>query len=216
MPSFTTLFRAIVMIGMGAAAFKGWQIYGPPTEKVKSMTDRAIDMAQDAWKNYNTPTSAQETAPAVTPPNIAATITPAATDAPLAPPPLATQSQPLTPDLSIGSAPIGSASLAGLPQTHTSTSVGAPAASESAHGSDERVRLLLTRLEQLGGSNSKVAAWGSTGRLYRCSCQAPAASSASVMQHFEAVAAEPTLAVEQVVAKIEASRTAQRNVSMLR
>ena len=52
MPSFTTMFRAIVMVAVGAAAFKGWQLYGPSNEKVKAFVVRASEMAQSAWKDY--------------------------------------------------------------------------------------------------------------------------------------------------------------------
>src|SRR6185369_4765830 len=81
---------------------------------------------------------------------------------------------------------------------------------------DDRVKTLMSRLQQLGGSDPKVAAWGSGGHLYRCCCQAPLANSPAVTQHFESVATEPALAVEQVVAKVEAWRTAQRNGGILR
>jgi hypothetical protein len=37
-----------------------------------------------------------------------------------------------------------------------------------------------------------------------------------VTQHFESVAAEPALAVEQVVAQVEAWRTARQNNGLLR
>jgi hypothetical protein len=81
---------------------------------------------------------------------------------------------------------------------------------------DGRVQALLSRLEQLGGADPKLAPWGSSGHLFRCCCQAPLANSPAVSQHFESVAAEPALAVEQLVAKVEAWRTAQRNGGVLR
>ena len=33
MPSFTTIYRAAVMLAVGAIVFKGWQMYGPPAEQ---------------------------------------------------------------------------------------------------------------------------------------------------------------------------------------
>ena len=66
MPSFTTIFRAGVMLAVGAIVFKGWQLYGPPAEKVKSIAVRAVDMAQAAWKNFQTPDKAAD--PAAEPP----------------------------------------------------------------------------------------------------------------------------------------------------
>src|SRR5215213_11070071 len=55
MPSFTTICRGGGMVGVGAIAYKGWQLYGPPTEQVKSFATNAVDMAQKAWKNFQTP-----------------------------------------------------------------------------------------------------------------------------------------------------------------
>lgn len=207
MPSFTTMFRATVMVAAGAGAFKGWQAYGPPTEKVKSVAMRAVDMAQAAWKNYQNP--AHENQPSADPPSVAP-LAQAAGDMTITAPPLAAQT--LTPSTPIDSPAIGSTStmtpIASQPPAAPSTTIPS--------SDDERVRTLLARLEQLGGSSSTVAAWGSSGHLFRCCCQAPVTESAAVKQHFEAVAAEPALAVEQVVAKIEASRLAQRTPAGLR
>src|SRR3954447_24945835 len=55
MPSLTTIYRAGVMLAVGAIAYKGWQLYGPPAEKVKSIAASAVDMAQNAWKNFRAP-----------------------------------------------------------------------------------------------------------------------------------------------------------------
>jgi hypothetical protein len=72
-----------------------------------------------------------------------------------------------------------------------------------------RMPLLLARLEQLGAVDPQLAAWGSSGNLYRFCCRAALAGSPSYARHFEAVAAEPLAAVEQVVSKVETWRTEQ-------
>ena len=74
----------------------------------------------------------------------------------------------------------------------------------------------MTRLKELGGIEPQLVAWGSSGQLYRFRCQATLADTPSFTRHFEAVAAEPPAAVEQVVAKVEAWRTAEQDRSRLR
>ncbi len=210
MPSFTTIFRAVVMLAVGAIVFKGWQQYGPSGEKVKSVAASAVEMAQAAWKNFQSPDKdahASADTRGGAPPFAQATQQPAGNIA-IVPPALSTQT--ITPSPPIQAAPIASAPSTQAPITPLGE------ASPSASTSDARVHTLISRLEQLGGANPKVAPWGSSGHLFRCSCQAPLANSTAVTQHFESVAAEPALAVEQVVAKVEAWRMAQRNDAVLR
>jgi hypothetical protein len=210
MPSLTTIYRAGVMIAVGAIAYKGWQLYGPPTEKVKSVATRAVDMAQTAWNNYRS--SGKDVQPAPAPrgsaPPLAQTLQPPATEGAIVPPPLSTQT--LTPSPPAGAIPSTSAPMTQAPITPLAQTPPATATE------DDRVKTLMSRLQQLGGSDPKVAPWGSGGHLFRCCCQAPLANSSAVTQHFESVATEPALAVEQVVAKVEAWRTAQRNGGILR
>jgi hypothetical protein len=214
MPSFTTFFRAIVMLVVGVVGFKGWQMYGPPTDQVKSAAMRAVDFAQAAWKNFQstdkpTQQTVQPQAPA---PPFVQTLQPPAADVAVAPP-LSTSTQSLSPNPPIGSIPSTSAP---APQTPVTPLAATSPASGAASANDDRVKALVSRLEQLGGADPKVSSWGSGGHLYRCCCQAPLGNSPAVTQHFESVAAEPALAVEQVVAKVEAWRTAQRGGGVMR
>jgi hypothetical protein len=209
MPSLTTIYRAGVMLAVGAIAFKGWQLFGPPAEKVKSIAVSAVDMAQSAWKNLQTPDKAAAP-PAQThsgAPPFAQTLQPPAANMAIAPPALSTQT--LTPS------PTGAIPSTSAPATQTPTTPSAETAPATGL-KDNRVQALLSRLEQLGGADPKLAPWGSSGHLFRCCCQAPLANSPAVRQHFESVAAEPALAVEQVVAKVEAWRTAQGKDAVLR
>jgi hypothetical protein len=210
MPSSTTVFRATVMLAVGAIVFKGWQMYGPPGEQVKSVAARAVDMAQAAWKNFQTPDKAEK--PAADPQGgaqpVAQALRPPAAEFAIVPPPLSTQT--VTPTPPIGAIPSTSAPAMLEPITPLAQSMPATSSNE------DRVKTLLSRLEQLGGADPKLAPWGSGGHLYRCCCQAPLANSPTVTQHFESVAAEPALAVEQVVAKVEAWRTSQRSGGVLR
>jgi hypothetical protein len=210
MPSSTTIFRAVVMLAVGAIVFKGWQQYRPSAEKVKSVAARGVDMAQAAWKNFQTPDKEAHSATDTrggAPPFAQATQQPAG-DVAIVPPALSKQS--LTP--SPPAVAIPSTSVPATQALITPLAQSAPATGTN----DDPVKTLIARLEQLCGTDPKVAPWGSSGHLFRCCCQAPLASSPAVMQHFESVAAEPALAVEQVVAKVEAWRTAQRGGAVLR
>jgi hypothetical protein len=98
--------------------------------------------------------------------------------------------------------------------SNVSTAVEAAATkSRQVSGSGEidsqRMPVLLARLEQLGAVEPQLAAWGSSGNLYRFSCRAAIADSPRFARHFEAVAAQPLVAVEQVVSKVETWRTEQ-------
>ena len=55
MPSLTTIFRAMVMMAVGAIVFKGWQLYGPPAEQVKSVAAQSRRYGEAAWKNFQMP-----------------------------------------------------------------------------------------------------------------------------------------------------------------
>jgi hypothetical protein len=79
----------------------------------------------------------------------------------------------------------------------------------SAAGGD-RAQQLMSRLQQLGAAESKLAPWGSGGNLYRFTCRAPLASAPTMTQHFESIAADPAAAVQEVLTKVESWQIAQR------
>ncbi len=211
MPSFTTIYRAAVMIAIGAIVVKGWQLYGPSVEQVKSAVVSAVDMAQAAMKNSRSPVAeARSTAgrSGAAPP-FAAT-TPAET---------ANSAAPATPALMPTNAASAPVDASPAPRFSQTTEPASPSVEQTSRGStanDTRLPALLSRLEQLGVADPKLASWGSSGHLYRFCCQAAWKDSPAFTQHFEAVAAEPAQAVEQVVAKVEAWRTAQRIGDTLR
>jgi hypothetical protein len=212
MPSFTTIFRAIVMVAIGAAVFKGWQLYGPSTEQVKTFAVRATEIAQSAWKDHQAKNKNEDLQPPADPrsaaPPFAQTMQPPAA---VAAPPLTVAAQPLNQSVNVMPSttvpPVEAAPI-------TPVAKAAPPAATS--GGDDRVHALLSRLEQLGGADPTVAPWGSSGRLFRCCCQAPLGNSPAVTRHFESVAAEPALAVKQVVAQVEAWQAARRDGGLLR
>jgi hypothetical protein len=220
MPSFQTIYRATVMIAVGVIVAKGWRLYGPSAEQVKSAIASAADKAETAWKNWQKPAETpraaadtQGTAPAFA----NATQQPAV--APVAPLVSAPPSAPFLPqapqvpstNMQMGAPP---ASLVPTGQPPVTSAV--KQVSQESTVSEDRVPALLSRLERLGAADPKVAPWGSSGHLFRCDCRAAMADSPALSEHFESVASEPALAVEQVVAKVEAWRGARSNDSNLR
>jgi hypothetical protein len=80
----------------------------------------------------------------------------------------------------------------------------------------DRLPDLMNRLEQLGGIDPQLVAWGNSGQMYRFCCQATLSDVPNVKRHFESVSAEPLAAVEEVVAKLEQWRTEEQDRSHLR
>ncbi len=203
MPSFQTIFRAVVMVGVAAVAVKGWHLYGPTNEQVKAVATQAIEMAQSAIQSRQ-----QASANVPLDPRVAAPPASNANQSPSAisgAPVLAPQNPPLTsteaPKL--------------LPESPSSPAAAILLPTATPAGSD-RMSELMSRLQQLGAADTNLAAWGSSGNLYRFSCRAPLANAPAMTQHFESVAAEPVVAVEQVIAKVEAWQVAQRDGGRLR
>lgn len=64
------------------------------------------------------------------------------------------------------------------------------------------------RLEALGAVTWRLETWGSQG-LYRFSCAVSLAGHSRSTRYFEAIAAHPETAVEQVVSEVEAFRAGQ-------
>src|SRR5687768_10551209 len=55
MPSFTTIFRAIVMLAAGVVVVKGWQLYGPSAERMKAFTAQSLERTRAAWNESQQP-----------------------------------------------------------------------------------------------------------------------------------------------------------------
>lgn len=210
MPSITTLSRALVLVVIGAIIFKGWHLYGPSAEQVKAAAVSAAETAEATWKNWQpkgdeTPPEpkAQGAAPVFAG---GAQLTTEQSAAPIAPP-----LTPTNPTTAMAQTPVGTATPKLEPVAPASET--APQVSSA---NEERLPALLSRLEKLGAADPKLAAWGSSGNLYRFCCRAAMNDSPAFTQHFESVAGEPELAVEQVLAKVEAWRTARLASTTLR
>ena len=200
MPSFTTIFRAVVMVAVVVVAVKGWKLYGPTNEQVKTVATQAIEMVKSRLESQQPATPDPRTA---APPLAVANPIPPTADN-LSPP--AKLSPAEAPGLfpNTGAAPAPPTNLP--PITPLTEATG-----QSTGAGDERMTGLMSRLQQLGAADTRLVPWGDGGQLYRFSCKAPLAAVPTMTQHFESVANEPTVAVEQVLAKVEAWRVAQRD-----
>jgi hypothetical protein len=200
MPSFTTVFRAIVMLVAAVLLVKGWQSYGPSTEQLKSIALQALEAANAKQSERNV---AEQNAGLVAEEKASA---------PLAPPlAVATESasQTARQQPNVHATWDSSVKPATFPDHNKDASRG-PDGRQSVSGADaEHLSALLKRLETLGATETKLTAWGTTGELYRFSCRAAIADTPAFARHFESVSAAPHAAVEGVVAKVEAWRTAK-------
>jgi hypothetical protein len=203
MPKFTTIFRTVVMVFAAVIAFEGWQRYGPSQAHVKSLTTRALEIAHDA---LNKPELRSEETPGLVPGTL--DVTPTFLTAP--PPaaiivPSGTANEiPAAPEIFAPAA---------LAQSSGATSI---EPSNATTADTDPLPALMSRLEELGGVEPQLVSWGSSGQLYRFCCQAALEDAPNFKRHFESIAAEPAVAVEQVVAKVEAWREAQQDRSRLR
>jgi hypothetical protein len=213
MPSFQTIFRAVVLVVIGVVGFKAWKLYGPTNEQVKSTTTHVIELVQSAIQSRQQPVSGvtdpRNAAPQLSAEQPSAAVAPPTNAAPLphsdAPKLLSAENVTSARDNVPAQVPVAPA---GSPGRDMSPAV--------AGSGGDRMSALMTRLQQLGAADTKLAPWGGDGSLYRFTCRAPLPSAPSMTQHFESVAAEPTVAVEQVLAKLEAWNVAQRDRAMLR
>jgi len=206
MQKFTTVFRAVVMFGAAIMIVKGWQLYGLSADQMKSLTARAVDVAATAWNGPQQPADGRlaadpgETAPPFAPP-LAQPIDSAA--------PIAASTSPIVPPTNKN--PADSVAFVPPATVEEDTAATADRMPSIEPLEADRLPFLLTRLEALGGMDPKLVEWGTGGQLYRFCCRAALSETSGVSRHFESVAAEPLTAVEDVVAKIAAWRTAERD-----
>jgi hypothetical protein len=73
----------------------------------------------------------------------------------------------------------------------------------------------MNHLAELGAVDPQLGTWGSSGQMYRFCCRVALNEAPQVTRHFESIAAEPLAAVEAVVTKVEAWRTAQEGGNQL-
>lgn len=66
------------------------------------------------------------------------------------------------------------------------------------------------RLRELGATQYRLETWGESGQLFRCSAAVALPGRRRASRHFDAVAAGPSQAIEQLLAQVEAWRAQQR------
>jgi hypothetical protein len=73
----------------------------------------------------------------------------------------------------------------------------------------DRLAPLRAQLHEWGVAEYQLDLWGDRGELYRFSCEMPLAPGSPATEQFEAVAADPQAAVEEVVAEVWRWRDSQ-------
>jgi hypothetical protein len=193
MASFATVLRAAVMLAMAVVLVKGWALYGPSTQQMKSWTAAIVERAHLALSER----------PQLAPANGLA-------------------SQNKGPDTLSGAmtASHGRFEETEFPAVPRIPSDAAPKAGAASNESSQflhddsvefaQMHALIARLERLGAVDPQLAAWGSSGNLYRFCCRAALGDSPTYTRHFESVAVEPLEAVEAVLSKVESWRSELR------
>lgn len=211
MDSLRTLFRLVVMLAVLVIGYQGWKLYGPPAGQVKSLAVRILDAAKSAIDSAGASSEAG--------PGLSADPRPMAP--PIGAPPLnaaasggVIQAQALEPAGQVPASetlePPGLAPPAAQEAASLATTPVAEASSDvQTAGEDARLLPLYSRLAELGAVEPRLAAWGSSGRLYRFACEASPAGAPGLHRQFEAIAAEPLSAVAEVVDKVAAWRMTQ-------
>jgi hypothetical protein len=200
MESLRTMFRLVVMVIAIVIAYKGWQHYGPSVDSLKALAQRAVEMAQESLEDGDHP-----------PASGAATLAadPGAAAPPFAPQP-AVGGQVLPAQALVPADQFPEAALTPLAPPALAPAQTATIENPIATPPDVALDALYLRLEQLGVHKRQLSEWGGGGS-HRFTCAAAVTDSPSFSRHFEAIAAEPRVAVQEVLAKVEAWRAAQRS-----
>jgi hypothetical protein len=75
---------------------------------------------------------------------------------------------------------------------------------------------LLEQLRRLGAATYVLEPWGSGQKLFRFQCEMPIAEGDAMTQQFEAIAADPAVTVQQVVAEVSTWQVARAGSAVLR
>jgi hypothetical protein len=212
MTTLQTFFRAVVMLATLGIVAKAWMLYGPSVEEMQTIGQRVVEVSHELIEKYRqggaaTPVDAHDPRIAAVP-ALAATMPPA----PVRPPQpvqlaAAESSTPEFAQQAIVLEPV--ASTPPEPPTRLIPVAPQQPASDQPSGGDARLEAAAAQLAQFGVHDYQVMPWGSDGRWYRCSCDAAWIGGAQFSRHFEAVAADPASAAEQVAAEIDAWRRTQ-------
>jgi hypothetical protein len=215
MSSLQTFFRSVVMLATLGFVAKVWFWYGPSVGEMQTIGARVAEFTAQTWNDYwksngSAPGSADATA------GVPAPFVPSGGAPQPIPLPPVNGTGPGTVQLAAGEskdmlpvapalAPPGPAAT-NLPASASLVPMGGAGST----GGADRLVTGVKALADLGVRNQQVRPWGNGGALYRCSCDAPWPAAPNYSRHFEAVAATPEAAVDQVTAEIAAWRTSQQ------
>jgi hypothetical protein len=203
MTRLTTVFRLVVMMVAAIIAVEGWQHYGPSTAQLKSLAARVLDVAQQSLTSAEPAGTVTSGIVAKLPDDGPSLLTTPAPATAVAPPLAETTGFPAAPAVFAPAAPLDA-----IGTTSADTASASPGA--------DPLPALMSRLKELGGTDPQLVAWGRSGQLYRFCCQAALTEAPHVKRHFESVAEEPSVALQEVVGQVEAWRAAERNRGQLR
>src|SRR5262245_38850146 len=68
MPSMQTIFRAVVMVVIGAIVVKGWPLYGPTYEQVNTTFAQGKELLNSFIESHQQPANSATPDPRLTPP----------------------------------------------------------------------------------------------------------------------------------------------------
>jgi len=222
MASLQTFFRMVVMLAVLGMLAKAWYHFGLSIEEVKSIGSSVVEVAEREWNNYWQRPAADVLADD---PRLPPTASVPAPFQPMGGPmqPISRDAQPTaTPAPGMvelaGGVPAEMVPLAPADPSTPWTPGASPAPTRlppdpnapSPQPQDTRIPALLGHLTQLGARDQELTPWGRGGDLARFSCSVPWANSPAYSRHFEAVAATPLAAVQQVAEEIEAWRGGQK------
>ena len=212
MASFQTFFRTVVMLATLGLLAKAWYLYGPSVDEVKTIGARVAEVACQAWTEYWQKPAENSLADDPRSPHVGIHPVPA----PFVPPGAPIEPIPHGPHHGARPTGAGAVQLAGgIPAEIVPVVPSGPSTAWSPNSAPEpqqdiRLSAMHERLSRLGVRDSQLAAWGSRGELVRFSCNVPWGNSPVYSRHFEAVAATPLAAVEQVASEIEAWQRGQK------
>jgi hypothetical protein len=219
MTSLQTCFRAVVMLATIGIVAKAWHLYGPSVAEMRAIGQRVYEVADELMSDSRQPEAVAGDAgndPRLqqAPPFAAATPLPPGP----APQPIllatAESESPAFAQQAVGEAPIAAAPA--TPPTRLIPVAPEEAPALAPAGGDARLDAASARLAEIGAREGRLEPWGNEGRWYRFSCDAPWVDAPNYTRHFEAVAADPASAVEQVAAEIEAWHASRPAVNATR
>ena len=166
------------MIGTLMVGALAYRAYGPEVESIAPLVDRARQVVAEAWS----PASRTDRLSA---------------DSSGSPPPPEEFLVPVTPLAELNAPELLEDSAV---QPAAAIQQGAPLA--AANSAVSPVSVVIRELNERGVTEYSLNKWGSTGDFYRFHCSAPWGDDGRYACQFEAVAADPSEAAQQVLEKV--------------